>query len=80
MIKLILYSTLGCHLCDLALDEIEPCLSNTSWVLEKVDIADDPDLLKQYGTSIPVLFFPAVDSRLYWPFDCLAVKQFLTNK
>jgi len=79
MKKLILYSTLGCHLCDLAVDEVEPCLTNTSFSLEKIDIADDLDLLKQYGTSIPVLFSPEIDSALYWPFDSMAVKRFLSK-
>jgi len=77
MKKLILYSTLGCHLCELALDEIQPCLDSTSWCLEEVDIADDPALLELYGTSIPVLSLPLLDKQLYWPFDHIAVRVFL---
>lgn len=77
MQKLILYSTLGCHLCELAREEIEPCLEQTTWVLDEKDIADDPGLLEQYGTSIPVLFSAGLNDRLYWPFDRNAVKSFL---
>ncbi len=77
MQELILYSTLGCHLCELALDEIGPCLSNRQLVVKEIDIADDPDLLKEYGISIPVLFYPVTKEKLYWPFDRVAVDDFL---
>ncbi|MGH1440298.1 MAG: glutaredoxin family protein [Cellvibrionaceae bacterium] len=80
MKKLILYSTLGCHLCELALDEIQPCLDNTEWRLEEVDIADDPELLKLYGTSIPVLSVASVNKQLYWPFDQQGVSDFLNGE
>ena len=77
MQELILYSTLGCHLCELALDEIEPCINNTNITVKEVDIADDPQLLEQYGTSIPVAYIKQSDARLYWPFDREQVAVFL---
>jgi len=77
MKPLILYSTLGCHLCESALNEIQPCLDKTEWRLDEVDIADDPDLLQLYGTSIPVLSVPSVNKQLYWPFDRDEVSTFL---
>ncbi len=77
MQELILYSTVGCHLCELALDEISHCLSSRSLVIKEVDIADDPDLLKEYGVSIPVLFYSVTEEKLYWPFDRTAVNDFL---
>ncbi|MGH1484952.1 MAG: glutaredoxin family protein [Cellvibrionaceae bacterium] len=77
MQELILYSTLGCHLCELALDEISPCVINRDIVIKEVDIADDPLLLKEYGTSIPVAYASHTKKSLYWPFDHSAVKQFI---
>ena len=79
MRDLILYSTLGCHLCELALDEVQPCIANTDWHIKEVDIADDPALLEAYGTSIPVLFIPEQEQKLYWPFDRLAVQDLLSK-
>jgi hypothetical protein len=79
MQELILYSTLGCHLCELALDEIEPCIKNTNITIKEVDIADDPQLLEQYGTSIPVAYIKQSDVRLYWPFDREQVAVFLKD-
>ncbi len=77
MQELILYSTLGCHLCELAEEEIAPCLQDTTWQIKNIDIADDPELLKEYGTSIPVLYSPASKDKLYWPFDRSAVAHFV---
>lgn len=78
MKQLVLYSTLACHLCELALDEISACLDGQEgWLLEEIDIADDPVLLQAYGTSIPVLYFPLANQGLYWPFDRFQVEQFL---
>lgn len=79
MSEIILYSTLGCHLCELALQEIEPVLMDSQWLLKEIDIAEDLTLLEAYGTSIPVLHYPKKNKQLYWPFDNLQVKQFLEN-
>ncbi|HSP57294.1 MAG TPA: glutaredoxin family protein [Halomonas sp.] len=54
MIRLRLYTTLGCHLCEqleallttLAVEEIE---------LERVEISADDALIERYGMRIPVL-------------------------
>lgn len=54
MIKLRLYTTLGCHLCEqleafllaLVVDEVQ---------LEKIEISEDDDLVERYGMRIPVL-------------------------
>ena len=64
---IILYTTLGCHLCEEAKALISPLLVNTSWQLQEVDIAEDDDLLANYGIRIPVLSIPAA-GELNWPF------------
>jgi hypothetical protein len=83
MHELILYSTLGCHLCELALEEVDICLkqnnqiSDKAFKIKEVDIADDLSLMEAYGTSIPVLYLAQSDARLYWPFDSQDVAAFL---
>ncbi len=77
MQKITLYSTLACHLCDIAEEIIADCISNSNFFLEKIDIADDPELLKKYGVSIPVLYSNVNTKELFWPFDNLAVNAFL---
>ena len=67
MRTLILYSTLGCHLCEEAKALLMPLLVRSRWQLQEVDIAEDDDLLANYGIRIPVLSIPSV-GELNWPF------------
>ncbi len=67
MISLTLYTTIGCHLCQLA-DTLLSELSNQhDVVVEVIEIGDDDDLVTRYGTTIPVVKF-ADNSELNWPF------------
>ena len=66
---LYLYTTVGCHLCEQALDLINPLLIDFSFGLEAVDIADSDELVEKYGIRIPVLRRPDIDKELGWPFD-----------
>jgi len=79
MQKITLYSTLACHLCDLAEEIVGQCIDGRAFLLQKVDIADDPDLLKKYGVSIPVLYLDQHSQELFWPFDSVAVDAFLAE-
>ncbi|GGY05477.1 hypothetical protein GCM10007160_36400 [Litchfieldella qijiaojingensis] len=54
MIRLTLYTTLGCHLCD-ELEHHLASLSVAEVILERVEIADDDALMARYGERIPVL-------------------------
>ncbi|WP_075184658.1 glutaredoxin family protein [Teredinibacter haidensis] len=66
MQSLILYSTLGCHLCDLAKNVIaNSCSAQPEWV----DIAEDEELLALYGTRIPVVKARESNREIGWPFD-----------
>ena len=66
---LILYGTLGCHLCDMAEDIIAPFQQKGAFTLEKHDIADDDTLMTLYGVRIPVVKDTATGKELGWPFD-----------
>ncbi|GAB1259585.1 glutaredoxin family protein [Aurantivibrio plasticivorans] len=80
MQQLILYSTLGCHLCDHAKEILWPILANTKYTLSEVDIADSEQLLELYGTSIPVLEYEQSGEKLYWPFDESQVRLLLNSR
>ena len=79
MPALILYTTLGCHLCEEAKALLKPLLANGDWQLQQVDIADDNDLMKAYGIRIPVLAIPAFGSELDWPFTAEDVVHSLST-
>ncbi|MDN6297445.1 MAG: glutaredoxin family protein [Halomonas sp.] len=54
MIRLTLYTTLGCHLCA-QLEGLLRTLANESVALEHVEISADETLMARYGVRIPVL-------------------------
>lgn len=72
-----LYSTLGCHLCELAHELIDPLLNNHALVLKELDIAESDELIARYGVKIPVLKSPHHLDELCWPFDSDQVEKFL---
>lgn len=66
--ELILYTTLGCHLCHEAKDVVYR--SGISAIrLQDVEIADDEALLSQYGVKIPVIRDEKTNREIAWPFD-----------
>ncbi|MFZ3467051.1 glutaredoxin family protein [Vibrio harveyi] len=72
---LTLYSTEGCHLCEMAFDLVSQIgLAEQTHI---VDIAFDDALFSHYGVTIPVLKYQ--DSELNWPFDLEKLKHWLDN-
>lgn len=67
MINIILYSTVGCHLCEQVYELLQQC-KTFPVKIDTIDIALDDDLVQKYGTSIPVLLFPD-QTELNWPFS-----------
>lgn len=79
---LVLYTTLGCHLCDKAKQLIYSTLGFDQHIHE-CDIADDEALLTSYALKIPVLAWRDKKTQeeheleLQWPFDDLALVAWL---
>ena len=55
MITVTLYTRPGCHLCNLAKDDLASLQSQIPHQLLEVDIESDPALLKKFLTDIPVI-------------------------
>lgn len=62
---LTLYSTEGCHLCEIAFTLVGQV--GLAEQTDIVDIAFDDELFSRYGVTIPVLKYQ--ESELNWPFD-----------
>lgn len=73
MDRITLYSTEGCHLCEMAYQLLTQ--ANAAHQVEVVDIAFDDALFSRYGVIIPVLAYQ--DSELNWPFDLNELTQWL---
>lgn len=88
--RIVLYSTQGCHLCEMAYALLVELGINKQ--VEVIDIALNDTLFERYGITIPVLSIVSVandeginsitechSSELGWPFDINTLKQWLGN-
>lgn len=87
MRELLLYTTLGCHLCGQAEELLAPVVdflnrgsdsSEGRIVICPVEIANSSDLVERYGLRIPVIRLQSGESELGWPFDQAQVFEFLS--
>ena len=77
MRNVLLYSTAGCHLCELAKEVVYPLLDEFNLHLIEKDIAEEDALIEAYGVRIPVLVLPPVEEDLGWPFDQQQAREYL---
>ena len=78
--KLILFGTSACHLCQQA-EEILAALKaqHPKFNLEHIDIAENPQWQDAYAIRIPVLYHANTQSELSWPFNEHNVITFIDN-
>ncbi|RJX72821.1 glutaredoxin family protein [Vibrio sinensis] len=72
---LTLYSTEGCHLCEMAFELTQQLGLDDSVVV--VDIAFNDELFARYGVTIPILNYQG--NELNWPFDSQQLQDWLNN-
>jgi len=68
MIELTLYTTAGCHLCELAEAILQTIDKQYNTTIIHTEIGDDDNLVKRYGLRIPVVKLPD-DTEIGWPFE-----------
>ncbi len=73
-LKLFLYGTTFCHLCEQA----GALIQAVGVEAEHIDIAEDDALLEKYGVRIPVVKREDTGEELGWPFDEHAMKRFIS--
>tara|TARA_R110002049_G_scaffold152381_5_gene316354 strand:+ start:46 stop:288 length:243 start_codon:yes stop_codon:yes gene_type:complete len=79
MTTLILYTTAGCHLCELADTILQTLSSRYELSIIPTEIGDDDQLVERYGIRIPVVKFPD-NSDIGWPFDQYDIETKLTQQ
>ena len=77
MVNLIIFSTVGCHLCEQAIDVIKIALQGENCLLDEIDIANDDALMEQYGIRIPVVKNPQNNKEVGWPFEAEDIRFLL---
>jgi hypothetical protein len=81
-LKVYLYSTLGCHLCEQAKVILWPLLDQYQCQLVEVDIAGSDELIERYGVRIPVVAgvlngdSDDYAEELSWPFSSQDANKF----
>ncbi|WP_067219597.1 glutaredoxin family protein [Marinomonas gallaica] len=75
MSNIVLYGTLGCHLCEEAEIWLRHFFGDVG--LTHIDIADDEQLVNQYGLRIPVLSNGVIEAD--WPFNEAKVDKVLST-
>ena len=77
MTPLRIYSRPGCHLCEQLLEDLMP-LVRGRLEIEFVNIDDDADLGREYGTRIPVIEF-AGQFICQYTLDRIAIRAILDD-
>jgi glutaredoxin len=60
--QVILYTRLGCHLCDEAKRAMLAAGCEGQYTLREIDIDSDPALARRYGWDIPVVLIEGVET------------------
>jgi glutaredoxin len=50
-----IYSRPGCHLCEMAMNNLILLQAELNFQIEEIDITVDPGLVQKYGEQIPVI-------------------------
>ena len=64
-----LFSSPGCHLCELGEEILLGVQTTYKFQIEIVDISTSEQLVEKYGIMIPVLLNTENGNHLYWPFN-----------
>ena len=74
--ELVLYTGIGCHLCD----QVAAMLRDMGIEWTAVIIDANPELERKYAVRIPVLYLPDTGKELFFPFSEKQVREFLEGK
>jgi hypothetical protein len=77
MLKVALFHTEGCHLCEMALELLMSQLNHEN--IEQCDILDDVNLMELYQVRIPVVKRFSDGQELGWPFNDAQLQEFLAQ-
>lgn len=77
MLKVELFHTEGCHLCEIAFAMLMSQLKTE--YIKQSDIVDDANLMELYQIRIPVVKRLCDGQELGWPFDDAQLQEFLAQ-
>lgn len=72
-----LLGTSGCHLCELAEDQLQKAKAQRQFDHEEVDIAIQTEWQNQFAMLIPVIYHVSSGHYLNWPFSDTELLTFI---
>ncbi len=75
-----LYTTVGCHLCEMAQAIVQPLAMGAGLTLALVEISEEEALVEKYGIRIPVIRIEDREDDLGWPFDVQQAEGYLVGQ
>jgi len=79
MIEFVVYSRLGCHLCEDLLQQLVVLQQSHEFNLQVVDIDKDAQLVERYGLKVPVVTYLGEELCRYF-LDLVSIKRVLADK
>ena len=78
--KIRLYTTLGCHLCEEAQSMLYQLRNqSTALFIEEIEIADSDAMIQLYGIRVPVIARED-NKEIDWPFNISELESFVTQQ
>ena len=75
--KIRVYTTLGCHLCEEAMSLLAQVRGGDMNIeVEEIEIADSDEMINRYGVRVPVIARED-DEEIDWPFNINKLESFL---
>lgn len=78
MLRLNLYATSHCHLCEQAETLLVNLTAQYDINWQVIEITEDSNLLESYGLKIPVIKRLDNNAEITWPFTDVEIKEFIT--
>ena len=59
------YSRKTCHLCDIAIENLESVKAELNFEIKKIDIEGDNELINKYGEEVPVIHIDGIHHDIF---------------
>ena len=59
------YSRKTCHLCDIAIENLESVKAELNFEIKKIDIDGDNELINKYGEEVPVIHIDGIHHDIF---------------
>ena len=76
--RVVVYTRAGCHLCEIAEQQVAELCSETGDTWARVDIDDDPDLRQRFTEQVPVTFVDGAQHD-FWRVDPTRLRKALAR-